>query len=154
MAKKYYLVSESAYSKLFSNEPEASSVRPTSEAPKAEIPFEEPQSTETFDINVLPRPIRHKSKVIIHHLAPHIKITPEGRVTYPDKSTGSHLYTLLTYFLLPFNRKARPLDAPKFITLVQKYVPDIVVTSTTESTQESKTEAKKQKNNFKWKRSR
>lgn len=152
MARKYFLVSENVYKRL--NE-EVPILKEPEKAPTADVHVESNDTqlkTIDFDLTILPRPIRHKSKVIIHHLSSHITLTADGRVNYPDRSTGSFLYTLLTYFLLPFSRKARPLDAPKFIDLVQKFVPEDILKASVPPA--DKIERKIPKNSFKWKRTR
>ena len=74
-------------------------------------------------INIMPKPLRHKTKVVLHHLQPRLDVN--DKVIYPDETVGSHLYSLLKYFLsdLP-SKQPRPPDGQKFEELMKNKVPD------------------------------
>lgn len=76
--------------------------------------------------DLLPKCYRAKAKIIVHYLRAKITLDENQRIVYPDKSVGSHILTLLRYFVSPFV-KERPLDAPKFRKLMKEVgVPDYV----------------------------
>lgn len=118
MARKFVLVSESRFKEL-----QTPATIETSPAGGATIIEEKTENYDTI-IELMPKQLRHRSRVLLHYIRPNIN--PEGRIIYPDETIGSHAYTLLKYYLtdLPTKQK-RPVDAKKFEELLAK-APDLI----------------------------
>lgn len=76
-------------------------------------------------VNMMPRQMRQKAKLLAHYTKNRISLTENGRVVYGDQSIGSHLHDLIRFFVSsPTLRVPRPVDAVKFgITLKRIGVP-------------------------------
>lgn len=127
MAKKMALVPESWIHRNFQEKATEDKPKSTDVTVHHEQYRNDTSAVEDIP-ELLPKCYRAKAKVIVHYLRDQIKLDENQRVLYPDKTVGSHILTLMRYFVSPLV-KERPLDAPKFMKLMKSVgVPDYVYT--------------------------
>lgn len=80
-------------------------------------------------VELFPKNIRNKAKLLLQFVEPRIKTDSDDRVIYDDGQIGSHLLDLIRFFVLPTTMNvSRPIDASKFgIWLKIKGVPNSAV---------------------------
>ena len=75
----------------------------------------------------LPKSYQGRAKVVMHYLAPHVRLTKKDRIIYPDGTIGSHILDLVKYTVSVFDSE-QPDDASKFIMLLKEIgVPDMAI---------------------------
>lgn len=84
------------------------------------ITFDEPDK-RTFSsmVDILPKNIRNKARMLLHYLDGKIKLDDQERIVYSDDHVGSYLLDMVRYYVSPFV-KTRPLDSPRFEELLQE----------------------------------
>lgn len=131
MARKMALVPESWLHRNFQESAEPEPTSRTQHGNTEVTVHDEPHASDSKLStlpDLLPKAYRAKAKIIVHYLLNKIELDNNQRVIYPDKVVGSHILTLLRYFVSPFV-KERPVDAPKFEKLMKNLgVPDYVYT--------------------------
>lgn len=79
---------------------------------------EEKNEASLIDVSdLLPKCYRSKARIILHYINDSISLDARQRIVYKDGTVGSHIVDMLRYFVSPFV-KERPLDAPKFESLM------------------------------------
>lgn len=79
----------------------------------------ESSKSESEIIELLPKAYCTRAKVIMHYLAPSLKLDQSNRVLFPDGTVGAHVLDYLRYFLNSLKTKA-PLYAEKFDNIMEK----------------------------------
>ena len=77
---------------------------------------ESPNSLISEVLDLLPKRIQGKAKILATHLSKQMKFSDDGRVIYPDGSFGSPLIDILKYFCSPKSGLVRvkaPFDVRK-----------------------------------------
>jgi hypothetical protein len=124
MAKRYAIVPESWLSRL-KNPPvqQQTEQTPTVEQPNITV-VEEMEEKNRFEgvIELLPKAQRTKARILLHYLAPVVKLDVHQRILYqPYGKVGSNLLDLVRYFTSPsYFKVPRPLDAEDFSKLIKQ----------------------------------
>ena len=83
--------------------------------------------------NLLPKNMRGKARILVHYLNG-ISVNDMQRIVYNDGEVGSHVLDLVKYAVSPFFQKQRPLDWPKFLSLLESLgVPESAIARKVES---------------------
>jgi hypothetical protein len=112
MARKYALVPESWLTARYENHDTTKN--------SSDIEIADPKIEHSFAqmVELLPKNLRNRAKIMLHYLEGKITLNEHERVQYSDGAIGSHLLDLVRYYVSPL-AKARPVDAPKFEAVMQ-----------------------------------
>ena len=91
---------------------------PDSGVEGAENSFAEKAMNFSTLVELLPKNLRNKARILVHYLENKITLNEHQRIVYENGEVGSYLLDMIRYYVSPLV-KQRPVDAPDFESVLK-----------------------------------